>query len=55
MPAEKITPSKDPKAHPQGQSAGRTNDGTIYVLQRTLLGKSIDGAKTWTDVPHSMP
>ena len=54
-PAERSTLPKDPKAHPQGQSVGQASDGTIYVRQRTLISKSTDGAKTWTNVPHTMP
>jgi len=52
VPANKSLLPHDPEGHPQAVMVARAPDGSVYVGQRTLMGKSTDGGQTWTSYPY---
>ena len=52
VPADKVLLPRDPQGHPQAVNVATGPDGAIYVNQRTILCKSVDGGQTWSAWPR---
>jgi len=48
VPVEKVGLPYDPMGHAQYVNLSMTSDGTLYVMQPSILSKSTDSGKTWS-------
>ena len=55
MPVTKVRLPRDPVGHVQRLNLLQTPDGTLIAAQHSLWHRSVDGGRTWTDLPRPAP
>jgi len=55
IPAEKYVMPRDPRDHGQRVNLAIGPDGSCYVMQASIMSKSIDGGRSWTTYAHYHP